>query len=39
MFIAFPAERANAKTICCHPEFISGSHKLLLLLDAETSSA
>jgi hypothetical protein len=25
--------------IICHPEFISGSHKSLILLDAETSSA
>jgi hypothetical protein len=23
----------------CHPELVSGSHKVLILLDAETSSA
>ena len=34
-----PAFQAVAETAFCHPEFISGSHNLLILLDAETSSA
>jgi len=34
-----PAEQAVAETTFCHSEFISGSHNLLFLLDAETSSA
>ena len=31
--------QAVAEPAFCHPEFISGSHNLLILLDAETSSA
>jgi hypothetical protein len=34
-----PASQAVAEPTFCHPEFISGSHNLLILLDAETSSA
>jgi hypothetical protein len=32
-------QQAVAETVFCHPEFISGSHNPLILLDAETSSA
>jgi hypothetical protein len=28
-----------SQLLFCHPEFISGSHKSLILLDAESSSA
>jgi hypothetical protein len=28
-----------AQIIICHPELVSGSHNLLILLDAESSSA
>jgi hypothetical protein len=38
-FLWIPAFHAAAETVFCHPEFISGSHNLLILLDAETSSA
>jgi len=37
--LRIPAFQAVAETVFCHPEFISGSYKLLILLDAETSSA
>jgi hypothetical protein len=30
---------ACQKLVSCHPEFISGSHNALILLDAEKSSA
>jgi len=33
------AHPACQKLVSCHPEFISGSHNTLILLDAETSSA
>ena len=39
IFLVIPVKQAVAETVFCHPEFISGSHNLLISLDAETSSA
>jgi len=33
------SKKAVAQIVLCHPELDSGSHNLLIVLDAETSSA
>jgi hypothetical protein len=37
--LSVPRQRDCVVIPFCHPELVSGSHKALILLDAETSSA